>query len=63
MAKYEIEVVGLRETYFDEDDIQQEYIVYEYLVKRASDGYPVRQFKTYQQALDWINANEEADEN
>lgn len=63
MAKYEIETLELRETYFDENDVQQEYLVNEYLVKRASDGYPVRQFKTRQQALDWINANEETDEN
>ena len=63
MAKYESETLELRETYFDENDVQQEYLVNEYLVKRASDGYPVRQFKTRQQALDWINANEETDEN
>lgn len=62
MAKYEIETLELRETYFDENDVQQEYLVNEYLVKRASDGYPVCQFKTRQQALDWIKANEEADE-
>lgn len=58
MAKFKIEVVGLRETYFDDDDIQQEYIVYEYLVKRAKDDCPVRQFKTYAEACDYIAARE-----
>ena len=45
-----IESIQLREIYFDANNVCQEYIVTEYLVKRASDGYPIRQFKSLREA-------------
>ena len=48
--KYTIETLELIDIYFDENDIAQNYIRNEYLVKRASDGCPVAQFKTLTEA-------------
>ena len=61
MNKYIIETLTLNDNYFDENDIAQDYTRNEYLVKRASDGYPVAQFQYYWQAEQFIKDLAEED--
>ncbi len=45
-----IETLELNDIYFDENSIAQNFTRYEYLVKRASDGKPIAQYKVLSEA-------------
>lgn len=53
---YTIEALTLSGICFDDNDVAQVYEYTEYLVKRTRDDYPVAQFKTLQQAEEFISS-------
>lgn len=60
MAKItQIETLELNDFYFDENGQPQYNIRYEYLVKRANDGFPLAQFKTMTEAEQYASEIEE----
>jgi len=58
MRKTLIEKITIEEIEFDENGVAYFYPHPEYMVRRAKDGYPLRKFKVFSEAKEYVEAAE-----